>query len=335
MYSPSVLRAATVLPILAILAACFTAGVGCTSKPVRQGPTATVIPSGSRADAGSNPGSKDGPDSGPMPGSAEGCLPDSEERREAGKECSCDSDCTTNACMNLVCCSGAACGAKRPAGATCTQPTDCESGFCTEGVCCNVACTGACVSCTQPDWIGECVPVPPGTKDPQDLCRVGRARYLRSKRHLQRAGWLRQIRPGHRLQAGTCEGRDKFIPSGACDGEGTCVPGVAISCAPSTCADGACVHHLFPGRPVPEPGGLRRRQLRQAGCGPGLQRQRPVPVQLLRRGRLLRERLHRRLSDLRPADRPGQVHERARQRQRPEGDVQGRGRRLVRQRRPL
>ena len=131
-----------------------------------------------------------------------------------------------------------------------------------DGVCCNVACTGACVSCNQPDHMGECAPVAAGRRrSPRRLPR-GRARDLRSKRLLQRPGRLRQVRARARCaswaaaRGGTSSSRPACATARApaswaspCPArrrpaqDGTCITACTDSSqclSPAVCAGGSC-----------------------------------------------------------------------------------------------
>jgi hypothetical protein len=60
------------------------------------------------------------------------------------------------------------CG-KKAAGTPCTQASECTSNFCVDGVCCNRAC-GACESCSLSGTAGTCTPIPAGQSDPDGSC---------------------------------------------------------------------------------------------------------------------------------------------------------------------
>src|SRR5687767_11251505 len=124
---------------LLCIAAVTLGAIGCDSKAVR-----TSVGLG-RADAGRADGPRAvDPDRG-------ACLAPGAPRVAPGQSCACDTDCTGGGCVQGVCCSGAACGAKRGLGEACKTADECDSAFCADGFCCNVACTGACVSCNQPE----------------------------------------------------------------------------------------------------------------------------------------------------------------------------------------
>jgi hypothetical protein len=230
---PVVVRAALLLAALVPLA--------CNTKPVNQ-------PVGGGGSTGTSVDRKDARPADVVAGNSdsalqptETCLPESEPRRAPGQACACDADCTTATCREGVCCSGAACGAKRPSGSICDDPGDCLSGACSDGVCCNVACTGACVSCNQPENMGECVPVPAGAEDPHDACREDAPETCGQSGFCNGQGGCAKYAQGTVCKLGSCQGREQFVPPSVCDGEGTCLIGAPVACAPSTCQDGACI----------------------------------------------------------------------------------------------
>jgi hypothetical protein len=229
---------------LARVATVFLAGTllssGCSTKPV----TTTAV--GIRSDGGIG-GPRDGgmmtnttPPGGIDPVACPSTPP--MPRRAAGDSCSCDIECATGTCQGGVCCAGMACAALKPLGVACESNSQCQSNFCADGVCCNVACTGACVSCNQPEMMGECAPVPAGSEDLHGICRKDSPATCGQSGFCNGQGGCAKFSAGTVCALSACEGRDKFVPSSLCDGEGTCVKGVALSCAPSTCEAGACLN---------------------------------------------------------------------------------------------
>jgi hypothetical protein len=214
----------------AFLVAVLLAAVGCGSKEVPgQGRVRPNAPD--RADAG---GEGSNPD--------DRCLVFNDDtKRGPGQACVCATDCTTGNCDQGVCCSGAACGAKRPEGAACSVATQCNSGFCADGVCCNVACTGACLACNQAESMGECAPVGAGAPDPHSLCRTDAPSTCGQSGVCNGQGGCAKYAPDTVCSAGACNAAGQFVPPSTCDGEGTCVGGVAISCSPSKCIGTECV----------------------------------------------------------------------------------------------
>jgi hypothetical protein len=203
-------------------------GSSCRAKPITN---VNVI----RTDARTPQGSIDDPgDAGQKPDL--GCA---KLDKQAGDPCSCDGECATGFCQAGVCCGGAACDA-RPAGAACQRADQCDSGFCADGVCCNVACNGACVSCKLPDREGECVSVPAGQPDVHNVCRKDAPESCGQSGLCNGQGGCAKYSAGSPCSAGSCDGTRMLVPASECDGEGNCMKGTAIDCAPFLCDGTAC-----------------------------------------------------------------------------------------------
>jgi hypothetical protein len=168
------------------------------------------------------------------------CLPADAPRMPPDKPCTCDSDCTTGTCRVGVCCAGDACGGKLAPGNACTKADQCQSGYCVDGVCCNVACSGACVSCSEPDNMGQCVPVDEGRDDPHGLCRRDSEDTCGQSGQCNGEGGCAKHVAGTICKLSACAGKESLIPASVCDGEGSCIAGVAIACDPSTCDGNSC-----------------------------------------------------------------------------------------------
>jgi len=69
--------------------------------------------------------------------------------------CAADADCAANAYCTTV----ATCAAKKANGAACALAKECTSNFCVDGVCCNGACLQQCEACNEAGSEGSCVPV--------------------------------------------------------------------------------------------------------------------------------------------------------------------------------
>lgn len=108
---------------------------------------------------------------------------------EEPETCTKDDDCASGYCKSGLCepCStNSECGAGRfcdlldhgckptkDGGAGCLGAGECTSGFCADAVCCNAACSNTCESCNQPNAVGTCIPVPPGSNAPLRPCPTG------------------------------------------------------------------------------------------------------------------------------------------------------------------
>ena len=56
--------------------------------------------------------------------------------------------------------------ARQPLGHACNSFADCASGHCADGVCCNTDCNGTCKACNLNNSLGTCAQVPTGNEDP-------------------------------------------------------------------------------------------------------------------------------------------------------------------------
>jgi hypothetical protein len=131
-------------------------------------------------------------------------------------------------------------GGKQPAGIPCQDASQCRSGFCVDGVCCQVPCAESCTSCNLAEDPGECLPVPAGNPDPRQKCREDAPQTCGQSGLCNGQGGCAKHGPGTICKLGTCESKDRFLPASTCDGEGACVAGAAVLCAPSMCEDGKC-----------------------------------------------------------------------------------------------
>lgn len=83
-------------------------------------------------------------------------------------ECLVDAHCTEPPCINNTC------GIKLDNGEPCIEAADCTSNNCVDDVCCDVACDGVCESCAAADTCGTdgtCAPITAGT-DPDSECNA-------------------------------------------------------------------------------------------------------------------------------------------------------------------
>ena len=173
----------------------------------------------------------------------------------------------------------------------------------------------------------------------------GRAgRDLRLQRLLQRPGRLRQVRARHRLRRRGLLGPAHLHPRGRVRRRGRLREGAAARVHPLHLRGRQLPVELRGGRRLRAPQRLHRRPLRPARQGTDLHRGRAVPERLLRRRRLLRERLRRPLPVLRLARQPRHLRARARGRarsarrrgrHRPRPGLRGPGGGHLRDQRPL
>ena len=134
-------------------------------------------------------------------------------------------------------------GARKTNGAACGCNADCTSDFCVDGVCCNSACTESCKSCNTPSAPGVCsfvaAGVAPGVAS---VCPQSPASSCGLDGTCDGMGGCRTYELGTVCQAGTCNGA-AVGGIRVCDGAGSCTSGPSIICAPFNCdsKSNACV----------------------------------------------------------------------------------------------
>lgn len=131
--------------------------------------------------------------------------------------------------------------APQPNGAACTAASECTSGFCVDGYCCDRDCSGeACAACNVPGNLGTCTPIANGSPPaathpscgPDDKSTCARDGMCDGK------GACRKWANGTICGTSACDSNSNmFTPAHVCDGNGTCVPSQAITCAPYLCKD--------------------------------------------------------------------------------------------------
>jgi hypothetical protein len=127
-------------------------------------------------------------------------------------------------------------------GSTCMVADECESHFCVDGFCCQTDCAGTCRSCAVPGKQGTCTLVPEGVKHPD--CADQGAETCGYDGTCDGLGACRRHPSGTRCAAGTCTG-NSVTASGACDGNGNCVMGPVVTCAPFGCDPSGPAAHCF------------------------------------------------------------------------------------------
>jgi hypothetical protein len=150
----------------------------------------------------------------------------------------CHARCTDDyQCDGRQCVAGS-CG-KKPLGAVCTAGDECDSGSCADGVCCNVSCTGPCVSCNQVVRMGECSPVAAGARDPHAKCAEEARTTCGLSGLCNGLGGCAKHAAGTECLAPSCSSGSE-IPMSICDGNGTCLVGAPVPCAPFICSGTSC-----------------------------------------------------------------------------------------------
>jgi hypothetical protein len=155
----------------------------------------------------------------------------------------CQTSCTVDTdCLSSAYCSSGMCAAKQPVGAPATGPNQCLSGFAADGVCCNSACVGTCAACTAlkkgTGADGTCGPILAGA-DPDHECTDQGAASCGPNGTCDGQGACTLYPAGTVCHAPSCQGANLVQPS-LCDGNGSCIAGGTVSCAPASCSGGTC-----------------------------------------------------------------------------------------------
>jgi hypothetical protein len=127
-------------------------------------------------------------------------------------------------------------------GATCQASAECLSQYCADGVCCQTECAGACRSCAVPGKEGACTLVPEGIK--HSACADQGAETCGFDGTCDGLGACRRHPAGTRCAPGYCNG-SSVVAAGACDGEGKCVMGPVLTCAPFNCNSSGATASCF------------------------------------------------------------------------------------------
>ncbi len=150
--------------------------------------------------------------------------------------CKADADCTIG---NF--CEAGTCTKRRANGGTCTRARECTSNFCVDGVCCNTACDEVCEACDGTGSIGTCSVVtgaPHGARKCLDAegdgCRARTCNGIATAACRAFANG-----PGTQCKPEACAA-DRYYKPSTCDGAGTCKDDLGVSCSPFACAPGGC-----------------------------------------------------------------------------------------------
>jgi len=166
------------------------------------------------------------------PGPAVSCAPYACAGDKCPSSCTTDGDCSAGHQ-----CVGKSCGTL-PNGRACKVNDDCSSSNCVDGVCCNVPCDGECVSCNQPDAVGQCRPLGEGL--PDDKCPAKNKSTCGTTGLCDGFGACSLFPADSTCIPPSCSG-SMLNTAGTCDGLGTCQQPGQIECAPFACSKDACV----------------------------------------------------------------------------------------------
>jgi hypothetical protein len=168
----------------------------------------------------------------PGPDGAAGAKPDG--AAGTGGQAPADGGGTDTSCTDAL--------TKKANGQACTCAAECTSNYCVDGVCCNGACSEACKTCKGASSAGTCTFLPTGS-NPRNAtsCPKSATSTCGWDGTCDGAGACRRYPAGTLCSSGTCDG-DAVVGARSCDGAGRCRPGPAVICAPYSCnpATGAC-----------------------------------------------------------------------------------------------
>lgn len=128
-------------------------------------------------------------------------------------------------------------------GAVCEQNSDCTSDFCVDGVCCDSACTGSCEACSAANKgsgaDGVCGPVNAGG-DPDAECEDQGPTSCGTNGSCDGAGACALYSTETQCSDSTCSAGVRTLP-GHCDGAGACAAGTTEDCEQGSCDGPVCL----------------------------------------------------------------------------------------------
>ena len=130
------------------------------------------------------------------------------------------------------------CGPK-PRGASCQAASECSSNFCVDGVCCQSACGGTCQYCALPTSPGFCMTVAADNVDPRGLCQDKGAASCGTNGKCDGTGSCATYGQGTVCAAETCQS-GVFTAASTCNMTGQCVAPDSRPCAPFLCNGNEC-----------------------------------------------------------------------------------------------
>jgi hypothetical protein len=136
-------------------------------------------------------------------------------------------------------CVGGSCG-KKPPGVGCAAASECSTNFCVDGVCCDSACTGTCVNCGLSTSRGRCTNVAAGVLDPRGVCRDLGAAMCRTNGRCDGNRACQTYTPGTICLGASCNANGHQITQQSTCRNGVCTPPAATPCAPYKCNGAAC-----------------------------------------------------------------------------------------------
>ncbi|HEX3905469.1 MAG TPA: hypothetical protein VH853_21780 [Polyangia bacterium] len=149
----------------------------------------------------------------------------------------CTKSCETVAdCDQGTACIAKTCGPK-PMGASCQAASECSSNFCVDGVCCESACNGTCQYCALPTSPGFCMTVAADNLDPRGVCQDKGAASCGTNGKCDGTGSCETYAQGTVCGNESCTS-GVYTPPSTCNTTGQCVAPDSRPCAPYVCNGG-------------------------------------------------------------------------------------------------
>ncbi|MBK7396432.1 MAG: hypothetical protein IPJ34_09065 [Myxococcales bacterium] len=150
--------------------------------------------------------------------------------------CAVDTDCTAgNFCDGTT----KKCLPKKANGTGCGRIGECTSNFCIDGVCCNVACTGQCEACDAGGSVGTCKAVSGAPHGTRTACGTGTGKTC----EIQYCDGVKTTGCTYPLVSATCSSNACAVGiethASTCDGAGACKD-VPKDCGVYKCGATAC-----------------------------------------------------------------------------------------------
>jgi hypothetical protein len=140
-------------------------------------------------------------------------------------------------------CSAGSCVPLRSNGATCSSAGECSSNFCVDGVCCNSLCSGTCAACTAArkgsGSDGACGLISVGT-DPDDECAASAPSTCGLTGTCSGSGSCALYPIGTTCGGSSCSAGTETHPT-TCDGAGVCFTPSMTPCSPYVCGGTTCL----------------------------------------------------------------------------------------------
>jgi hypothetical protein len=145
---------------------------------------------------------------------------------------------TVNDCDQGTACTNNTCGPK-PLGAVCASASECSTNFCVDGVCCASACSGTCQYCALPTSPGFCMTVAAHNPDPRGVCQDKGATSCATNGKCDGTGSCETYVKGTVCAGEACAG-GLYTAASTCNTTGQCVAPDSTPCAPYICNGSQC-----------------------------------------------------------------------------------------------